>query len=369
MGARIAALVVKELLAILRDPRGRAVLIVPPVVQLVVFAFAATLEVKNVALGVLDRDRGPWASELVSRFEGSPTFGTVFRLASVADIRRVIDSQQAIAVLHIPPGFSADIAAGRPTDLQLVLDGRRSNAAQIVQGYVARIVQALNAHIAAGRGVSGPPSALVTRSWFNPNLEYQWFTVPSLIGTIGLLIGISVTALSVARERELGTFDQLLVSPLTSMEILAGKTVPSLLVGLFHGTLYLLIATFAFGIPFTGSVALLYGSFAIYLAAVIGIGLFISTLARTQQQAFLGAFVFAAPAILLSGFATPVENMPEWLQTATLVNPLRHFLVIVNGLFTKDMPLETVAPSAWPLAVIALVTMTLAAWLFRRRLG
>jgi ABC-2 type transport system permease protein len=369
MGPRLAALVVKELLAILRDPRGRAVLIVPPILQLLVFAFAATLEVKNVALGLLDQDRGPWASELVSRLEGSETFSEIHRIASVGEIRDLVDNQVAIAAVHIPQRFSRDIAAGWPAEVQVILDGRRSNAAQIVQGYIARTVQGLNADIAVARNSPGPPSALVVRSWFNPNLDYQWFTVPSLIGTIGLLLGISVTALSVARERELGTFDQLLVSPLTPAEILVGKTVPSLLIGLFHGTLFLLIATLAFGIPYTGSVLLLYGSLAIYLVSVIGIGLFISTLAQTQQQAFLGAFVFAAPAILLSGFATPVENMPDWLQQVTVINPLRHFLVIVNGLFTKDMPLATVATNAWPLVAIALVTMTLATWLFRRRLG
>ena len=369
MGARLSALIIKELLAILRDPRGRVVLIVPPILQLVVFAFAATLEVKDVALAVLDHDRGHWASELVGRFEGSPTFGEIRHIGSVGEIRGLVDNQEVIAVAQIPQDFSADIAARRAASLQLILDGRRSNAAQIVQGYVAGIVQGLNADIAAAQGRPGPPSTLIGRSWFNPNLDYQWFTVPSLIGTIGLLLGISVTALSIAREKELGTFEQLLVSPLRPAEILFGKTVPSLLIGLFHGTIFLLIAIHAFGIPYTGSIWLLYGSLAVYLVSVIGIGLFISTLAQTQQQAFLGAFVFAAPAILLSGFATPVENMPDWLQDLTLINPLRHFLVIVNGLFTKDMPLATVAANAWPLTVIALVTMTLASWLFRRRLG
>lgn len=368
MGTRLAALVVKELLAILRDRRGRMVLIVPPIVQLFIFAFAATLEVKNVAMAVLDQDRGRWAHELVQRFAGSPTFREIQYLESLAEIRSVIDTQAVILVVHIPQNFSSDIEAGRAPAVQLVLDGRRSNAAQIVQGYAAEIVQDLNRTIAVERGRPGPQSLLVERSWFNPNLEYHWFTVPSLIGTLGLLLGLSVTALSIARERELGTFDQLLVSPLQPGEILIGKTVPSLIVGLFNGTIFLLIATLVFQIPFTGSVLLLYASLTVYLVAVIGVGLFISSLSQTQQQAFLGAFVFAAPAILLSGFATPVENMPDWLQTLTLINPLRHFLVIVNGLFTKDMPADTVFENAWPLILIALVTMTSAAWLFRRRM-
>lgn len=369
MGSRIRALVIKELLAILRDPRGRAVLIVPPILQLFIFAFAATLEVTNVSIAILDQDRGRWAQELVLRISGSPTFTQVRMVEGQPEVRPLIDTRQVLLAAQIPPGFSGDIVAGRPTAMQLVLDGRRSNAAQIVQGYVTAIVQGLNADIAAEAGRPQPPGALVVRNWFNPNLDYHWFTVPSLIGTIALLVGISVTALSVARERELGTLDQLLVSPLRPAEILIGKTVPSLLVGLVHGTLFLAVATLVFGIPFTGSLWLLYASLALYLVSVIGIGLFISTLAQSQQQAFLGAFVFAAPAILLSGFATPVENMPDWLQTATVINPLRHFLVIVNGLFTKDMPAATVAESALPLALIALVTMTLAAVLFRRRVA
>lgn len=368
MLGRVVALVVKELLAILRDPRGRAILIVPPILQLVIFAFAATLEVKNVSIAVRDQDHAKWAYELVQRFVGSPSFREVRYVDSVADMRPVVDAQEVIAVLHIPQDFSSDIEAGHPVSLQLILDGRRSNAAQIVQGYATRIVDQLNRDVAAAKGRPGPSSVLVVRNWFNPNLHYHWFTVPSLIGTIGLLIGLSVTALSIARERELGTFDQLLVSPLQPGEILVGKTVPSLMIGLFHGTLFLVIAVFVFRIPFTGSLVLLYASLAVYLIAVIGVGLFISSLAQTQQQAFLGAFVFAAPAILLSGFASPVENMPDWLQDFTVINPLRHFLVIVNGLFTKDMPAETVFANAWPLAAIALATMSSATWLFRRRM-
>lgn len=368
MLARIVALVIKELLAILRDPRGRMVLIVPPILQLVIFSLAATLDVKNVSMAVLDQDRGKWSTELAQRFIGSPTFTDIRFLAGVAEIRPVVDAQQAIVVLHIPQGFSGDLAAGRATTLQLILDGRRSNAAQIVQGYVSRIVDQFDRDIASEAGRAGPSSVLVARNWFNPNLEHQWFTVPSLIGTITLLVGMSVTALSIARERELGTFDQLLVSPLQPAEILLGKTLPSLIIGLIHASLFLAAAVAVFRVPFTGSLLLLYASLVIYLLAIIGVGLFISSLSKTQQQAFLGTFVFAAPAILLSGFASPVENMPVWMQQFTLINPLRHFIVIVNGLFTKDMPAATVFDNAWPMALIALFTLSAATWLFRRRL-
>ncbi|MCB1740855.1 MAG: ABC transporter permease [Gammaproteobacteria bacterium] len=370
---RVRALVIKELLMILRDPRGRMVVIVPPLMQLLIFAFAATLEVKNVHVAVLDSDHGRWSHEIVQRLQGSPVFQRVLQVDGVQSLAPLIDRQSVLIAIHLPQDFSADIEAGRGASLQLILDGRRSNAAQVVQGYVSRIIDDLNQEIARGGqpdvSTGARRGVLLLRNWFNPNLHYHWFTVPSLIGTIGMLVGLSVTALSVARERELGTFDQLLVSPLRPVEIVIGKTLPSLLIGLVHGLVFLLVAVWVFRIPFTGSLTLLFASLAVYLVAVIGIGLFISSLAATQQQGFLGAFVFAAPAILLSGFATPVQNMPDWLQWLTLLNPLRHFLVIVNGVFTKAMPAPTVIDNAWPLLLIAVVTMSVAGWLFRRRTG
>jgi ABC-2 type transport system permease protein len=368
MGGRILALIVKELRAVLRDPRARIVLVVPPILQLLIFSYAGTLEVKNVSVAVLNEDGGKGAHELVQRFAGSPTFMHIQFLSSVADIGSVIDVQKAILVVHIPQNFSSDIAAGRTAPLQLVLDGRRSNAAQIVLGYVNRIVDQMDRDIAAATGEPAPSSLIVARNWFNPNLEYQWFTVPSLLAIITTLAGLTITALSVARERELGTFEQLLVSPLKPFEIIIGKSVPSLIIGLFHATLFLLAAVFVFGIPFTGSLPLLYASLVAYLVSTIGIGLFISSIAKTQQQAFLGAFLFMSPSILLSGFASPIENMPQWLQYLTLLNPIRHFLVIVNGLFTKAMPADVVFANAWPLVAIGLVTVSSATWLFRRRM-
>lgn len=367
MWGRLKALIRKELLAVLRDPRGRMILIGPPILQLFIFSFAATLDVSDADIAVLNRDAGRWSVEMIRRVQGSSVFRRIKMLRGAQEIRPVIDGRDALAVIHFGPDFSADIEAGRPAQLQVILDGRRSNASQIVLGYLQEIANGL----AAGIRFTGRPAApdpVAVRNWFNPNLDYVWFTVPSLIGVITLLVALTVTGLSVARERELGTFDQLMVSPLRTHEILLGKTVPSLLVGLFHSTVYLLAAVFIFGIPFRGSLVLLYLSIVLYLASVIGVGLFISSIAQTQQQAFLGAFLFAAPAVLLSGFATPVESMPDWLQTGTLINPLRHFLVIVKGIFLKGMPPQDVLMHALPLLPIAAVTLTTAAWLFRRRM-
>lgn len=368
MGQRIVMLIIKELLAALRDRRGRYILIVPPLVQLLVFSFAATQEVKNVRMAVLNEDYGTVARDLIARFEGAPHFSEVRHLRGQADIAPALDSRSVLMVLHINPDFSRAVACGRQASVQLILDGRRSNAAQIVAGYAQAIVDGYNQELSATRRVPQPPSTVVARVWFNPNQETTWNSVPSLVAILSTLLGLVVTALSVARERELGTFEQLLVSPLQPIEIIVGKTVPALLIGVVEVTGMVLVGVFAFRVPLHGSITLLYASMLVYLAAVIGVGLFISSLARTQQQAILGAFVFMVPAILLSGFASPIENMPDWLQWLTLANPVRHFLVIVKGLFLKDMPILEVLANLWPLVVIALTTLSAATWLFRRRL-
>lgn len=368
MWARLKALIVKELLAALRDPRARLILIGPPIAQLLIFAYAATLEVKNVDLAVFNRDQGYWSAELVQRIGGAPTFRRIFWVDRPEALRQAIDLQQVLVAMQIDPKFSADIAAGRPASVQIILDGRRSNAAQIVAGYLNQIVTSLAADAAPRSGASAPPAVIVPRNWFNPNLDFIWFTAPNLIAVIALLIGLVVTALSVARERELGTFDQLMVSPLRTHEILIGKLLPPLLIGLVHITIYVLATLFIFHVPLRGSLLLLYGSGVFYLAALVGLGLFISALSATQQQAILGAFLVMVPATLLSGFATPIDNMPAWLQPVTLIDPLRYFLVIVRGVFLKSLPLSDVVANTLPLIAIAVVTLSAAAWLFRRRM-
>ncbi|MGH6896926.1 MAG: ABC transporter permease [Geminicoccaceae bacterium] len=368
MWGRLRALIIKELLAILRDPKGRVILIAPPIVQLLIFSYAATLEVTNVDVAVLNRDAGRWGTELVQRIAGSETFREVVPLTGLIEVQAALDQRRVLAAIQIGPEFSRAIEAGRPAEVQILLDGRRSNAAQIVAGYLERIIADLGTAPPRAAAAGAPGATLVVRNWFNPNLDYVWYTVPSLIAIISLLIGLIVTALSVARERELGTFDQLMVSPLRTHEILIGKMTPPLLIGMVHATLYIVVALFVFGVPLRGSLLLLYPSLVVYLAAVIGIGLLISSLSATQQQAILGAFLFGAPAILLSGFATPIENMPGWLQPLTLVNPLRHFLVVVKGVFLKGLPAGEVLLNTAPLVLIALATLTAAAWLFRRRM-
>lgn len=366
MSRRILSLIVKEMLAIWRDPKGRAVILIPPLLQLVIFAFAMTMEVRNVDIAVLNLDTGSQGREVEAGILGASAFDEVIRLHSVSQIRETIDSQRAIAVVHIGQDFTRRVEAGKEADVQIILDGRKSNASQIVNSYLSAIISRVSAASYEG---GGTPETMRVRHWFNPNLEYAWFTLPGLVATITLLTTIIVTALSVARERELGTFDQLLVSPLRPLEIVVGKSAPGLIFGYLHGTFFVLVAVFGFKIPFEGSLLALYGSMFFYLLAVIGIGLFISAISATQQQAILGAFVFASPAVLLSGFMSPVENMPDWMQVATQINPLRHFLVVAQGVFLKNLPLADVARSTLPLIFIALITLPASAWLLRKKVS
>jgi drug efflux transport system permease protein len=364
---RIRSLIVKELLAVWRDPKSRFILIGPPLIQMVIFSFAATLEVKNVPVAILNRDYGTHGRDLIARLQGSPNFTRIEYLSGNADVAPAIDARRALMVVHIGPDFSRNLDAGRPADVQLIMDGRRSNAAQLVAGYATAIIASYNEELARDRRAPPPPSEVVPRIWFNPNMDPRWSTVPGLVAILTSMMGIMVTGLSVARERELGTFEQLLVSPLSPTEIILGKTVPALLIGTAEATGMTLVGMYVFDVPFRGEAGLFYLSMVVYLGAVIGVGLFISSLARTQQQAILGAFVFMVPAILLSGFASPIENMPPWLQFLTRANPVRYFMAIVKGVFLKAMSPDEVLDNLWPLVVIAAATLATAAWLFRRR--
>ncbi len=368
MWRRIWALFRKELLVLWKDPRSRAVLIGPPLVQLLVFGYAATFDIRDVRTGILDADDSPTSRAVVALFAGSPTFDPLVPLAGEAALRRAIDGREVAVAIRIQPGFEAALRAGRPAPLQLVLDGRQSNTSLGILAYAQEIVDHFNQALEQEAGFPGPPARLEIRSWFNPNLESRWFIVPGLTGLLSMVVVLVVTALSVARERELGTFEQLLVTPYRPLEILAGKALPALLIGLAEGTLIVAVAVFWFEIPLRGSLALLYLGLIIFILAIAGVGLMVSALSRTQQQAILGAFLFVVPAVILSGFATPIMNMPETIQTITLANPFRYFLVILRSVFLRDTPFELLLDQIWPMAVIALLTLTAATVMFRRRL-
>lgn len=366
IGARLKSILIKELWAILRDPRTRIILIVPPIMQLLVFGFATTLEVKNMTLGVLNRDGGAWSREVLERVAGSPNVRRIILLKSETELREAIDRQRVIAALRFASNFSADVANGHGGVIGLISDGRRSNAAQIVSSYLDQIAASAGASVARQETPAAAGSVVI--NWFNRNLDYLWFTMPALIAIISAVTCMSVVAQSVARERELGTYDQLMVSPLRVWEILVGKMAPPVLIGTFITTVYVILIPLVFAVPLRGSVALLYFALLFYLLALTGVGMFVSVISATQQQAFLGMFLVAIPMILLSGYASPVDNMPRWLQWVAQLDPVTYFLKVTEGVFLKGMPARDVIDNCWPLAIISGVTLSASAVLFRSRM-
>jgi ABC-2 type transport system permease protein len=367
MWLRIVTLIRKEVLAVLRDPRNRVALILPPILQLFLFSFTGTLEVKHVRLGIWNQDYGQASNELIQRLAASPNFDKIEFAHSRMELQQMIDEQRVLLAINFLPDFTRRFQEEKAAPLQLLADGRKSNASQIAQGYVTQVVNQF-------LGEQQPSNSLaavqiVQRNWFNPNLDYIWFTLPSLAVMITLQICLNVTAMSVAREREMGTFDQLLVSPMQPLEIMAGKSIPALILGLVEATIFILITVFIFRIPFRGSILFLYLSLTVFITAMIGIGLSISSIALTQQQALLGIMTILLPALLLSGYAAPIENMPSWLQPVTYANPLRYMMVVTKGVFLKDMPPLEILNNTWPMAIIAVFTLSFATWLFRRRLA
>lgn len=363
MLGRILALITKELMGLWKDRKTRFVILVPPLVQVLVFAYAATYDVKHVPLGLWNEDGGAEAAALVRRFAGSPAFSPAALIQSPGEAARALDSRQVAAVLHIPERFSADILARRPATVQLLIDGRRSNTALLVNGYAASIL----AQAASDLGqAQTPPWTLVVRDWFNPTLESQWFILPGLVAVLSLLMAMLVSALSLARERELGTFEQLLVTPLRPFEILVGKMVPGMVVGFINANIVIVAALLWFRVPMQGSLPLLEAMLLLYLVAGGGIGLVISSLTGTQQQAMLGVFVIASPMVVLSGYAAPVANMPRAAELASRIDPIRWMLVITRGIFLQDMTPAVVVEAALPIVLLGFAVF-LVAWAAVRR--
>lgn len=365
---RIVALAIKELLAVLKDKKSRIVLVVPPILQLLVFGYAATFDLNDIPVAIYNEDRSAPSRELVARVLGSPHFHLVTYVDHDSQITPLIDNKDVLVVLRFTQHFSADLYNGRTAKVQMIIDGRNSNTALLVQGYLRNIVKDFNLDWARRNGQPPPPATVHVRPWFNSNMESRWFIVPGIVGLLSLVITTIVTSLSVAREREAGTFDQLLVTPLRPVEILIGKSFPGVLIGLVEGSFILLMAILWFEVPLRGSLGALYVGMFLFILSGVGIGLMISSLAVTQQQGMLGAFLFLVPAVILSGFATPIANMPYVVQLITYIDPLRYFLIILRGVFLEGDSYEILLHYYWPMAIIALVTLSFAGWLFRHRM-
>ncbi len=364
----ILSLARKEFLALMRDKRSRIIIIVPPIIQLFIFGFAATYDLNDVPVAVYNEDSGGASRELLARIEGSPHFSVLHRIGSDAEIAPLIDNRKVLLVVRFSQRFSADMARGDPASLQIVIDGRNSNTAMIALNYLRSVVLDFNRDWQQRHGQTGPPATLEMRAWYNENLQSRWFIVPGIVGSLMLVVTLLVTALSVAREREQGTFDQLLVTPLRPLELLVGKAIPGMVIGLLEATLIIVLMVWFFEVPLRGSLPALYLGILLFLAATVGVGLMISSIAVTQQQAILGAFLFVVPAIILSGFTTPIANMPEVVQWLTQLNPLRYFLVIVRGVTLEGDGFALLFHQFWPMVIIAAATLTMAGWLFRHRM-
>ena len=366
---RILALAIKELLAVLRDKKSRFVLIGPPIAQLIIFGYAATFDLNDIPLAVYNEDRSAPSRELLARVTGSPHFRWITTIDHDEQIAPLIDNKDVLLVLHLGPRFSEYLKRGKSASAQVIIDGRNSNTALLTLGYLRTIFTDFNIEWSRQHGLRAPPAALQIRPWYNENLLSRWFIVPGIVGLLTLVVTTIVTGLSVAREREAGTFDQLLVTPMRPVEILIGKSFPGILIGLVEGTFILLMAIYWFDIPLRGSLGALYFGMFLFLLSAVGIGLMISSLAVTQQQGILGAFLFLVPSVILSGFATPISNMPEIVQQMTYINPLRYFLVILRGVFLEGDSYALLFNQYWPMALIAVVTLAVAGWLFRHRMS
>lgn len=366
MGGRLQAVVVKEIRSYWRDPATRRFLLGAPIFQVMLFSFAASLDVSNIDVAVLDQDAGRWSHELIARLDGAGFTDEVVPVHSLGELQELIVQRRVLVGVHIAADFSRRLSAAKEAQVQLLVDGRRANAGQVTANYFGAIAKGLNVELAAAEGGKAPQMRL--RNWFNPNLNYRWFMVVNIAAALALMLTLVVTALSIAREREMGTFDQLLVAPLNSVEIIIAKSVPGLMAGGVVSTLVGLLAIFGFDVPFTGDLAAYLCCTFLFLLSVVGFGLVISSLCQTQQQAVLGTFFGATPFVLTGGFMTPVENMPEWLQLTAELNPFKHYLQAVHGSFFRAQSFAQVWPYMWPLAPIAAVTLLIATLVVRRSL-
>ena len=375
MHERIKHMLIKEFIQIFRDPRMRGVIFLMPIIQLFVFGYAVTTDVKHVPTMVYDLDNSVASRELVSRFTRSGYFELIGHVPHERRIRELMDRGDIGAAFQIDKGFEEDLLAGRPAPVQLIVDGADSNTAGIVLGYSSTIAGRFSTEIESSRlarmtGGAGKTGRVVlqTRAWFNENLESRNFYVPGVIAIIVMLITLMLTSMAVVREKEIGTMEQIMVSPITPLEFILGKTVPFALIGFADAVLITVLGVFWFGVPIRGSLLVLLVATGLYLVTTLATGLFISTVSQTQQQAMMSTFFFYLPAVLLSGFMFPIANMPRAIQWLTYLNPLRYFLVIIRGVFLKGVGPGILWPQMLALGVMGVVTLWLAAKRFHKTL-
>src|SRR5262245_10684175 len=385
---RLRILIWKELIELRREPRLFAIVIIAPVVQLFALGYAATTDVRDVPVVVADADRSVDSRELIRRFDASPSFTVVGVQTTVDEVGPYLESGRAWIALAIPEGYGSGLTAGRTETVQIVADGSDANSAGLSLGYATSLItsysqertlaraqaaglgsQPATTLIASGQQASGVIEPRV-RVWFNPRLVSRDFMIPGIVALLLLVITSNLSSMAIVREREVGTLEQLNVTPLRRLELVVGKLLPYALVGLVDVALVLTVSTFWFEVPFKGSLVLLIGMTCIYLISTLGLGLLISTISSTQQQAMMTTtFMFLLPMIYLSGFVFPIENMPDVIQWVTYLIPLRYFLVILRSLFLKGVGLEAFWPEALALTAWGLAVLTLAIFRSSKRVA
>ena len=382
MWERIRVILRKEFIQALREPRMRVLLFVPPLVQLIVFGYAVNLDVDHARIAWMDMDRTPESRDLRERFEGSGRFDVVAMPANEEEVQSVLDRGVAEAVVRVLPGFARDLARGRGAGVQVLVDGTNSNTASLVSSYAGQIVAGYSAGAMGrqqnGRVLTRSPGSAVnasvprvtarSRVLFNPDLYSRNYFVPGVVANIIMLVTLMLTALAIVREKEIGTMEQLMVTPVRPIELMLGKTLPFAVVGLVEVALITAAALVLFHIPFRGSVLLLFFSAVLFLMTTLGAGLFLSTISRTQQQAMMASFFFALPAFMLSGFAFPIRNMPLAVQYLSYLNPLRYFIEILRGIFLKGVGVSVLWPQMACLALYGVTVLTLSALRFHKTL-
>ncbi len=366
---RVRVLVQKELRQLLRDPKTKRIVFAAPIIQLLLFGYAVNTDVRNVATIVVDQDQTGESRLLKETLTASGYFRIVEEAQEPVEIERALDGGSAVVGLQIPPGFAQDLKAGKEATVQVLIDGTSSNTATVAQGYAGRIIQEFASDRASERGLALNGGVdFRARSWYNPDLSSRVYNVPGVIGLLLLLMALLLTALAVVRERELGTLEQLMVSPINPKELILGKTIPVVVICMVDLAVITVIALLWFQIPLRGSIpALILASF-LYILAGLGLGLFISTISRTQQEAFLTMFLFILPAIILSGFMYPVDTMPESFQHLTLLNPVRYFMEVVRGIFLKGQGVRELWTHFLILAFMGFLAVWGASKRFRKRL-
>jgi drug efflux transport system permease protein len=369
MFERIRHMVRKEFIQVLRDKRLRFFIVVPPVVQLLVFGYVVTMDVNVVPTVIIDRDRTAVSREFAQRFTASGYFVITAAAETEREVRAVLDRGDAVCAVQIDRGFGRDLRRGLRTAVQVVLDGTDSNTASVVMGYVNQVVDRFSRDRSVPSvAVEQTPVDLRMRAWYNPDLRSKNYNVPGVMATVITLLCLMLTSMSVVREREMGTMEQLMVSPLRPVELMLGKTIPFAVISVFDMLLVTVVGVFWFQVPIKGSLLVLFAGTSLYLLSVLGIGLFISTFAQTQQQALMATILFYMPNILLSGFVFPIKNMPELFQVLTYGIPLRYFLVIIRGVFLKGVGFGILWPQMVALLAIGTMVIMLSAARFRKRL-